>query len=389
MADRLSGWFVAAVLVISSLVFGAWMLIDPERALWVTLSVLVVTCPCALSLATPAALTVATGELKKRGFLIRRPHVLETLATLTRCIFDKTGTLTLGQMEIIRVRPFAGLGEDELLLLAASLERGSTHPIARAFKALDVRPLAVGDHRVVTGRGVTGTVDGSRYAFGSAAFLTETFGYPAQPPAGGEELWLLLGNERQCLGAVALTDRLRPGAAAAIRELEKQSVAVELLSGDRPPAAEKIARQLGIDRWRGGATPEAKLAYVNDLQRSGDKVLMVGDGINDVPVLSGADISVAMGDAVDLTRLHADSLLVSANLDVLPGAVALARKTGRIIRQNLAWALGYNLLALPLAVAGLVPPWAAAIGMSFSSLLVVINALRLSSREKPAAVAVQ
>ena len=387
LADRLSAWFVGAVLVIAVLVAGSWLLIDPQRALWVTLSVLVVTCPCALSLATPAALTVATGELKKRGFLIRKSHVLEALAELNRCIFDKTGTLTLGQMQIGRVRPAADVDQRELISVAASLERGSTHPIARAFRGIPTERQSVGDHRIIPGRGVTGVIGGRRYALGSPVLLEEMFGYAVPEPPEQAGLWLVLGEERRFLGSIQLNDHLRPRAAEAVKELENQGIAVELLSGDRPGAARTIAETLHIRQWRGGATPEAKLSRLRQLQGEGEKIMMVGDGINDVPVLSGADISVAMGDAVDLTRLHADCLLVSANLDVLPAAVELARKTGRIIRQNLGWAVLYNLLALPLAAAGLVPPWAAAIGMSFSSLLVVLNALRLSSPEHPAVMA--
>jgi Cu2+-exporting ATPase len=191
-------------------------------------------------------------------------------------------------------------------------------------------------------------------------------------------LWLFLANEAGFLGAIRLEDELRPGAAQVIADLHGLKLEVSLLSGDRPPVVAEVAKTLGITHWQGAALPEDKLARVRNLQGAGGKVMMVGDGINDVPVLSGADISVAMGDAVDLTRLHADALLVSGNLDVLADAVRIARKTTTIIRQNLAWALGYNLLALPLAAMGQIPPWAAAIGMSASSLIVVVNGLRLA-----------
>ena len=379
-ADRVASGFVAAVLVVSALVAATWWWIDPSRALWVTLSVLVVTCPCALSLATPTALTVASAELRRRGFLIRRGHELETLALVDRCVFDKTGTLTLGNMAVNAVIPLADTGPEGLLALAAALERGSSHPIARAFAAVVPVP-PVEAQRTVVGQGVTGTLAGRRLAFGTPDFAAGCFGFAAPAPPPGAGLSLLLVDEAEMLGWIVLEDALRPGAAEAIRQLEAAGVAVELLSGDRPAAAAAMAGRLAIPEWRGGASPGDKLAHIRQRQGEGHRVLMVGDGINDVPVLSGADVSVAMGDAVDVTRLHADSLLVSGNLDTLAAAVVLARRTRVIIRQNLGWALLYNLLALPLAAAGMIAPWLAAIGMSLSSLLVVVNALRLAGRD--------
>lgn len=387
MADRLSGWFVARLLLISVGVTLAWLYIDPSRALWVTLSVLVVTCPCALSLATPAALTVATAELRRRGFLIRKAHVLETLAAVTDCIFDKTGTLTQGRMVIDTVTAQAGVDDQDLLRRAAALESGASHPIAKAFREVDGSLPQVACNEVVVGMGVSGIINGERHVLGKAEFCHRQLGIPMAAMAVAdsvEGLWLFLASERGLLGSIRLVDELRPGAREAVTELTKMKLSVALLSGDRVGSVGAVADSLGIDQWRGGALPEDKLALVRELQARERKVMMVGDGINDVPVLSGADISVAMGDAVDLTRLHADALLVSGNLDVLADAVAIARKTTIIIRQNLTWALGYNLLALPLAATGHVPPWAAAIGMSASSLIVVANGLRLSRKAAPA-----
>lgn len=378
VADRVASWFVAAVLVVSMVVATAWWFIDPSRALWVTLSVLVVTCPCALALATPTALTVATGELRRRGFLIRKGHVLETLATIDHCVFDKTGTLTLGNMRISAVIPLADTDEAGILALAAALEKGSSHPIARAFSAITGPLPAVDKVQMVVGQGVSAICQGLHYRLGKPDFVVESFGFTAPQPPREQGLWLVLASERELLGWIHLEDELRPGAASAVQQLQRQGVSVELLSGDRPAAAASMAQRLGIPRWNGGASPESKLAHIRHLQSSGEGVMMVGDGINDVPVLSGADVSVAMGDAVDITRLHADALLVSGNLDTLASAISLARKTRAVIRQNHAWALGYNLLALPLAAAGMIAPWLAAIGMSLSSLLVVLNALRLA-----------
>ncbi|MCK9504928.1 MAG: heavy metal translocating P-type ATPase [Porticoccaceae bacterium] len=383
MADKLSGWFVARLLVISVGVTLAWLYIDPSRALWVTLSVLVVTCPCALSLATPAALTVATAELRRRGFLIRKAHVLETLATVSDCIFDKTGTLTQGRMVIDTVIPHGGAGDEDLLRRAAALESGTSHPIAKAFRHIDAPLPEVVGNEIVVGMGVSGTIEGQRHILGKAEFCHRELGIPLETMAvaeSGEGLWLFLANEDGLLASIHLVDELRPGARKAVADLAAMNLEVTLLSGDRAATVAAVADSLGIDHWQGGALPEDKLARLRKLQDNGRQVMMVGDGINDVPVLSGANVSVAMGDAVDLTRLHADALLVSGNLDVLADAVAIARKTTVIIRQNLAWALGYNLLALPLAATGHVPPWAAAIGMSASSLIVVANGLRLSRK---------
>jgi len=383
VADRLSGWFVAAVLVISAVVAVSWSFIDPSRAFWVMLSVLVVTCPCALSLATPAALTVATGELRKKGFLIRKPHVLETLGQLDHCIFDKTGTLTLGRMRITQVHPAQGYSSDQLLTVAAALERGSKHPIARAFKGLGYSLPQVKEHETLVGLGVTGVIDGARYALGKPELIAQTFSFLPQLPETGVNICLVLASRDGVMGWIQLDDGIRDGADETLADLQNAGLDVELLSGDRFEVVQAMASKLGISTWHGGVSPEDKLIRIQKLQKRGHRVLMVGDGINDVPVLSGADVSIAMGDAADFTRLHADSLLVSGNLTTIPEAIRLARKTSTIIKQNLGWALLYNLLAVPLAAMGYVPPWAAAIGMSTSSLIVVVNGLRLSGKSTP------
>lgn len=382
VADRLSGWFVAAVLVIACAVAVAWSFIDPSRAFWVMLSVLVVTCPCALSLATPAALTVATGELRKKGFLIRKPHVLETLGQLDHCIFDKTGTLTLGRMRIADVEPAEGYSKDQLLIIAAALERGSKHPIARAFKGLGYSLPQVEKQRSLVGLGVTGEIEGHSYAFGKPELIEQTFSFLPQLTESGINSCLVLANAEGVIGWVQLDDGIREGVEDTLADLEKLGLEVELLSGDRVEVVAAMAYRLGISTWHGGVAPEEKLARIQQLQGLGHRILMVGDGINDVPVLSGADVSIAMGDAADFTRLHADSLLVSGKLTTIPEAIRLARKTSSIIKQNLGWALLYNVLAVPLAAMGYVPPWAAAIGMSTSSLIVVVNGLRLSGKSR-------
>lgn len=382
VADRVVNWFVGIVLVVSLAVFWGWWLVAPDKALWVTLSVLVVTCPCALALATPTALTVATGVLRRRGFLIRDSRVLETLARASTAVLDKTGTLTQGNMHISGVEPLAELTSQQTVALAAALEKGSTHPIARAFAGNDGPLPVIDDQRFTVGQGVEGVHQGRICRFGKPVFAMALSAKPLPPYPDSEGRWLLLADEVGALGWIGVEDALRPGVMAAIGRLRELGLTVELLSGDHPRTVEQVAEQLAISDWQGDASPEDKLAHIRDLQEQGKIVLMVGDGINDVPVLSGSDVSVAMGDAVDITRLHADSLLMSGNLHTLADAVTVARRTRAIIRQNHGWAIGYNLIALPLAAAGMVPPWLAAIGMSVSSLVVVLNALRLGRVER-------
>ncbi len=379
LADRVAGHFVLAVLIVAAVVALWWWQHQPEQALWVVLSVLVVTCPCALSLATPAAMAVATGELRRRGFLVSRGHVLEVLSSADQLIFDKTGTLTLGNMSIVGVIPLSETPPERLLSLAAGLETGSRHPIAKAFTDISDKAQAR-EVKQEVGAGIAGTIEKTRYAIGQSNYIAGLFGLeiPSLPAVNSDQLPLLLADENRSLGWVLLQDELRPGAAQAIDKLKAQGIEVSLLSGDRPATVDEMAERLGVVHRYGGMSPQQKLEHANKLQKAGHRVIMVGDGINDVPVLSGADASVALGDATDFARIHADSILLSSNLDTLPQAIALARRTRRVIQQNLGWALFYNLLALPLAAAGMIPPWAAAIGMSVSSLLVVLNALRLN-----------
>ena len=378
MADSISSYFVAAVVLISIISAAFWWQYSLQDALWVTMSVLVVTCPCALSLATPAALAVATGELRKRGLLISRGHVLETLALANRIVFDKTGTLTTGNMTVASVIPLSNMQAEQVLPLVAAMEAGSNHPIGKALSDVGQQSQAV-DIQQHIAEGVSATIDGLEYGFGRAEFVVNRFGHklPCLPEAEPGQLLLLLASRDEILAWIVLQDQLRVAAGRITGELTAEGLEPVLCSGDRRESVSAMAQKLSIATWFGGMSPADKLRVVRDYQNQGDKVVMVGDGINDVPVLSGADVSIAMGSAADFAQIHADSVLLSGNLGTLTAAVALARKTRRVIRQNLAWALLYNLMALPLAVMGMVPPWAAAIGMSASSLLVVSNAMRL------------
>ncbi|WP_444891025.1 heavy metal translocating P-type ATPase [Microbulbifer sp. DLAB2-AA] len=374
LADRVAGIFVGVVLVAALSAFAVWWQLDPSRAFWVALSVLVVTCPCALSLATPAALASATLRLQELGLLVAGGSLLETLPRISRVVFDKTGTLTRGEPRILHIDLLRdGWTEQKVKDVAAALESQTHHPLARAFRAWRGN-LTASQLKVHTGRGLEGQIEGNRYRLGRADFvIMQSITAPQ-----GEGQWLLLADEVGAIAWIALGDKLRDSAAQAVEQLGQMGLSVELLSGDQSAEVKRLAAQAGIEGFRAGASPEDKLSHMKQRQDAGEKVLMVGDGLNDVPVLSGADASVAMMSAADLAQSRADAILLNGDLRVLAQSVALARKCRRVVRQNLAWALGYNVIALPLAVCGLVPPWAAAIGMSLSSLVVVINALRLS-----------
>ena len=375
LADRIASRFVAAVLLISGSVFGYWWLIGNEHAFFIALSVLVVTCPCALSLATPTALTAATTALREQGILISKGHVLETLTTIQRVVFDKTGTLTQGRLTLERVESLTVLPTDEAIALVATLEQHATHPIARAFTSIAPETHIQADtvlHH--PSQGVSGQINGQTLRFGRADFAWPN---GIEHPHSDTGQWLLLADEQQPLAWFLLNDSVRRSAEPVIKALKDRGIQVSLLTGDPSPAALTIAASLGIDDVRSGVSPAEKLEAVRHWQQQGERVMMVGDGINDVPVLAGADVSLAVNEASDLAKTNADMLLTNGRLEALISSLDVAQRTRHIIRQNIGWALLYNLIALPLAAAGLIPPWAAAIGMSFSSLLVVFNALRL------------
>lgn len=379
VADRVAGYFVSGVLLIAAAVAFAWIALDPSRAFGVTLSVLVVTCPCALSLATPTALTAATGALANSGLLTTRGTALEVLARATTLLFDKTGTLTYGR---IVIRELVVLDDDtdssQIHALAAALEAGSSHPLAVALQA--PTSLHADSIEVFPGRGIEGRIDGNRYRIGRRDFVVALAGNGPEVPDVGDATVIYLGADHGLLAAFVLADTLRPEAQATIEALRDRGVAIGIVSGDGPAPVAAIARRLGIDEFRHSLLPDQKLVYLKQRRALGENVAMVGDGINDAPVLAGADVSIAMASGSMLAQASAD-LVLTGGLDRLVFAIDKARQTRRVIRQNLGWAVIYNLVALPLAAAGLVAPWMAAIGMSLSSLLVVLNAMRLSRKD--------
>lgn len=376
LADVLSRHFILVLLLIAAAVWTFWHFHAPERAFWVTLSVLVATCPCALSLATPTALTSATAHLTRSGILLRRSHVLDVLTRANRIVMDKTGTLTTGNISLVGVQPLAELGEDECLAIARALEAYSEHPIARAFRskgADDAVLLAASGVTPVIGHGIEGRIAGKHYRIGSARWLGLS---DKQNAAQG--LAIYLADETRPLARFTLADTVRADAGALIQAFKAAGLQTTILTGDSSPQADTVARELGVDELVKGVTPDGKLAYLKARETAGDISIMVGDGINDAPVLAGAHASFAMAGGTDLAKNSADAILLADDLSRLLTARTLALRTRRIIQENFAWSIGYNLLVLPLAASGWLPPYLAAAGMSLSSLIVVTNSMRLN-----------
>lgn len=368
LADTLAQYFVAGVLITSAIVFTTWYFIDSDRAFWITLSVLVATCPCALSLATPTALTAATSALRRNGVLITRGHVLETLRKSRRILFDKTGTLTLGQLTIEKTIE-VNLNQEDPFLIAASLEAHSQHPIATAFQSAQLLPVEQVENH--PGEGISGHINQSKYKIGVAAFISDNESAP------DDRHWIGLSQDQRILAWFLLSDQIRPQAKESISDLHQLSMTCELLSGDQSRHVADLAEQLEVDHYQSGVSPQGKLDYLSK-QNPDDVTIMIGDGINDVPVLAQAPVSIAIGSASDLAKTHADVILINNQLKRIPQLIKQAHRTSRIIKQNLMWALLYNSSILPLAAMGIIPPYVAAIGMSSSSLVVVFNALRLN-----------
>ena len=353
VADRAAQWFLLFSLIAAAAIGLLWWQLDASRAFWIVLAMLVATCPCALSLATPTALTAATGTLHKLGLLLTRGHVLEGLNQIDTVIFDKTGTLTEGRLALRSIRPLGALSSDDCLSLAAALENRSEHPIARAFGRA---PVAAEEVTSSPGLGLEGLVGDQRLRIGQPAYVCQLSGctVPPMPDEAGQ--WLLLGDSQGALAWLVLDDRLRSDAPALLAACKARGWHTLLLSGDSSPMVASVAAELQIDEARGGLRPDDKLQVLQQLHQQGRKVLMLGDGVNDVPVLAAADISVAMGSATDLAKTSADAVLLSNRLDALVQAFSLARRTRRVIIENLLWAGLYNGLMLPFAALGWITP---------------------------------
>jgi len=382
-ADRIARFFVPGVLLLAGLSWIVWQFVDPSRAFVAALTVLVVSCPCALSLATPATFTAAMTRLRQSGIVLTRSAVLEQLAGIDAAVLDKTGTLTvhtpaLQSVELLHPELY---GEAEVLDIAAALQRHSSHPIARAFP--EPRDAVVSAVRVVTGAGVEGSWGEHRVRIGQARFCgaaeaatgsSATNAEPASAMLDDRAVYLAVDDLQ--VARFLLDDPIRPEAQAAIAALKARGIVPTMVSGDSPERCRELAQLLDI-AFVARQTPETKLQIIRDLQARGSRVLVVGDGINDIPALAAADVSVTVLESSDLVRSKTDVLLLNRRLGALTDLIQVAKQTRRILHQNLGWSLGYNLIAVPLAAMGFMVPWIAAIGMASSSVLVMLNASRL------------
>ncbi len=373
IADVVARYFVAVILIIAAATWAYWQQSKPDDAFWIMLSVLVATCPCALSLATPTAITCSSSRMGGFGILSRRGHVFETLCKVNHLVIDKTGTLTHGDIEIASTETYTGYNETQCLKIAASLEANANHPIAKAFKSFFDPSIQVSDIKNVIGSGLEGIFDEKRVKIGNARYVLN------QPSRQSNCVYMSIDGIHTA--SFYYRDPIRKETADFIKQIKNANIKVTLLTGDSDINASLVANEVGIEDVVANASPEDKLNYLKSLGNS-DVTMMVGDGINDAPTLAGAHLSVAMGGGTDVAKASADLVLLGDRLDKLLKARELALKTRKIIRENLAWSLGYNVLILPLAVAGLVAPYIAVVGMSASSIIVVSNSLRLLKEEK-------
>ncbi len=393
VVDRWAKPFLIAVLLaaLAVAVFG-WQA-DPARALMAAVSVLIVTCPCALSLATPAAMLATAGALARSGVLVRRLSALQNLAGVHTVIFDKTGTLTLDALQVVAIHTLAGSTAAQALALASALARHSLHPVSRALWAEArqraqaagdepaLQALTVPDATETAGQGVQGHLDLAgqglvHLKLGSAVFCHA-------PSFAGHHLQVSLADDAGWLASFELAEEIRPEALAVVQALKQMGLKVLVLSGDSHKAVDWVAQRLGIAHAQAHCSPLDKLQVLHSLQAQGQRVLMVGDGLNDGPVLAGADVSFALGQALPLAQSKADFVLMGGHLDMLVGSLLRSQQSLRIVKQNLMWAAVYNATCIPLALIGSLPAWAAGLGMALSSLVVVMNALRLAKDIAP------
>ena len=381
--DTLGHYFSAAILIAAAATYIVWHFISPADAFWVTLSVLVATCPCALALATPTAVTCAIGQLTKLGIIIRKEGVFETLPKINHVVFDKTGTLTCGELSITHTQSYDQLNNTQLLKIAAVLESQSNHPIANAFKPWQGSQLIVNNIQQTVGAGIEGIITGKTYRIGNQDFVfnkSNSALLPKLEMSQNQVIWLSCNHT--IIGHFELTDKLRYDSTETVSNLKKRGLTLSIASGDNSPQVSILAKKLGIDNVHAGLMPQDKLSLIKTLQKNNNIVAMFGDGINDAPVLAGSNVSIAMGSGTSVAKTSADMILLGDHLSRFIQALNIAKKTKTIIYQNLVWALGYNLFILPLAVTGHVVPYIAALGMSASSLIVVTNSLRLLRSNK-------
>ncbi len=383
LADTIAKPFLIGVLIAAAAACAFWWGTDPERALMVAVSVLVVTCPCALSLATPAAMLSAAGALAQRGVLVRRLDAFEALAAVDTVMFDKTGTLTRDAMVLGTTQAREGQDAEQALAMAAAMAQHSLHPASRALLAAAQQRGLVGqwlaaDVAEFPGRGLTASVNRAGVASLINGLRLGSAEHCGVDSASSDTLQVYLSDSQHWLATFELKEDVRPDAVATIAALKERGLHVLLLSGDASEAASRVAQAVGMDDFKGQCSPQDKLDFLRQAQREGHKVAVVGDGLNDGPILAGAHASFAFGQAVPLAQAQADFLVSGSRLADVEVAISLSKRTLTVVRQNLWWAAAYNAICVPLAVAGMLPAWLAGVGMASSSLLVVTNALRLS-----------
>jgi len=377
LVDKVSAWFVPAVLIAAALTFAGWLLAGAplNQAAIDAVAVLVIACPCALGLATPAAMVTGTGVAARAGILVKNMAALETAHRADMVVFDKTGTLTLGEPTVTEILPAPGVERDDLLALAAAIQAGSSHPLAKAVlrAAEGLAPRAASDHRTLPGLGAAATIDGREYRLGNQRLLAE-LGLSAKSQAGTRS-WLVDVAEHRILGEIAFADALKPTAAGTIARLKELGIGTAMLTGDSAAIAECTARDLGIDRVFAELLPEDKAGAIETLRRDGHVVAMVGDGVNDAPALAAADVGIALATGTDVAMEAAGLTLMRPDPLLVVDALSLSKRITAKIRQNLFWAFAYNVIGIPLAALGWLSPMIAGGAMAFSSVSVVTNAL--------------
>lgn len=384
--DYLARYFVLFVLVLTALVGIVWWSFAPDRVFEIVLAMLVASCPCAFALAGPVGVAAASHVLRLKGLLVANFKALRVLPNITTWVFDKTGTLTRGRPEISSITCYANTSEDDALRIAASLEQDNQHVLSYAFSTKQALS-SVEDLERIAGHGVAGDLEGRRYYLGKPSWVMQQSGITASPKGEvfeNEHASLVaLADNTQLIAVFTIEDQLRPQAKAALQQLKAQGDKLIVMSGDRKATVDYITRDLPLDSARANLLPEQKVDNLHALQAGSELVAMVGDGVNDAPVIAQADVSLAMSSGSEVSQAQADVIILNGQLSSLTTLVEVARVTSRITRQNLGWALAYNGIALPLAAFGLITPWLAALGMSISSLLVVVNALRISHVSEP------
>ena len=385
LTDRISNFFVPSVIAIAAATYGIWLLVGGSNhtALSAAIAVLVIACPCALGIAVPMSLAVATAQGAKRGIVIRNPDSLSTLSHVDTVVLDKTGTLTDGKLTVHETIALAAMPLAEATAIAAALERNSSHPVAKAIAALD-HTLTANDVREEAGFGLTGSVNGVEYSIGlrdRSKFDNQNQLNDAIKQVGAKSL-AVLSSGNQALALIALSDNLRTEAKRAIDNLKALNIEPVLLSGDTTLRVKAVAEELGIRQWHARVSPEEKLQLLTALKVGGKTTAMVGDGLNDVAALAGADIGIAMGSGTHAAQSAAALTILDDSPLGIPYALDLSKRTWRNIRQNLGWAFGYNLILIPVAALGLLNPMLGGTAMAFSSVSVVLNSLRLRRRSR-------